>query len=31
MRAIGVDSPGGGLGGWNGPVVQELPDLLELV
>jgi putative hydrolase of the HAD superfamily len=31
MRAIGVDSPGGELGDWGGPVVRELPELLELV
>ena len=31
MRAIGVDSPGGELGDWDGAVVRELPELLELV
>jgi putative hydrolase of the HAD superfamily len=32
MRAIGVDSTGGELpADWHGPVVRELPELLELV
>jgi putative hydrolase of the HAD superfamily len=31
MRAIGVDSPGGELGDWNGPRIRELPELLELL
>jgi len=31
MRAIGVDSPSGELGDWDGAVIRELPELLELV
>jgi putative hydrolase of the HAD superfamily len=32
MRAIGVDSPGGELPpDWDGPVVRQLPELLELL
>ena len=31
MRAIGVDSPSGELGDWDGAVIRELPELLEFV
>jgi hypothetical protein len=31
MRAIGVDSPSGELGDWDGAVIRELPELRELV
>ncbi len=31
MRAIGVDSPNGELGDWNGPRITALPQLLSLL